>query len=75
MKENILIPKPNSAFLQEYRYNCHPPVEIIEGNGNGYSNDVSFIIENFFEYIIFMVSADLPLLSGVDIRKILNRCD
>ena len=67
--------KKTMKFLQEYRYNCHPPLEIIEGNGNGYSNDVSFIIENFFEYIIFMVSADLPLLSGIDIRKILNRCD
>jgi adenosylcobinamide-phosphate guanylyltransferase len=62
-------------FLQDYSYNCYPPVEIIEGNGKGYSSDVSFIIENFFEYIIFMVSADLPLLSEIDIIKILNRCD
>jgi len=62
-------------FLQDYSYNCHPPVEIIVGNGRGYSSDVSFIIENFFEYIIFMVPADLPLLSEIDIIKILTRCD
>ena len=50
-------------FLQDYNYNLDHPLEIIEGYGNGYSNDLSFILENFFKYIIFMVSADLPLLS------------
>ena len=62
-------------FLQDYNYNLDPPLEIIEGYGNGYSNDLSFIIENFFEYIIFMVSADLPLLSEIDIMNILSKCD
>jgi adenosylcobinamide-phosphate guanylyltransferase len=62
-------------FLQDYNYNLDPPLEIVEGYGNGYSNDLSFIIENFFEYIIFMVSADLPLLSEIDILNILSKCD
>ena len=62
-------------FLQNYSYNLDPPLEIIEGYGNGYSTDLSFIIEHFFEYIIFMVSADLPLLSEIDILKILRKYD
>jgi adenosylcobinamide-phosphate guanylyltransferase len=62
-------------FLQHYNYNLDPPLEIIEGYGNGYSTDLSFIIENFFGYVIFMVSADLPLLSEIDIMKILIKCD
>jgi len=62
-------------FLQDYNYNCEQPIEIIEGKGNGYSSDVSFIIENFFEHIIFMISADLPLLSEIDIIKILSKCN
>ena len=62
-------------FLQNYSYNLDPPLEIIEGYGKGYSTDLSFIIEHFFEYIIFMVSADLPLLSEIDILKILSKYD
>jgi adenosylcobinamide-phosphate guanylyltransferase len=62
-------------FLQDYNYNLDHPLEIIEGYGNGYSNDLAFIIENFIEYIIFVVSADLPLLSEIDIMNILSRCD
>src|SRR5688500_13158342 len=62
-------------FLQNYSYNLDPPLEIIEGYGKGYSTDLSFIIEHFFEYIIFMVSADLPLLSEIDIKNILNKCN
>jgi adenosylcobinamide-phosphate guanylyltransferase len=62
-------------FLQDYNFNLDSPLEIIEGYGNGYSNDLSFVIENFFEYTIFVVSADLPLLSETDIMKILSRCD
>ena len=62
-------------FLQDYNYNLHTPLEIIEGYGNGYSNDLSFIIKNFSEYIIFVVSSDLPLLSEIDIMKIFSSYD
>lgn len=62
-------------FLQNYSYNLDPPLEIIEGYGKGYSTDLSFIIQHFFEYIIFIVSADLPLLSEIDILKILSKYD
>jgi adenosylcobinamide-phosphate guanylyltransferase len=67
--------KKTMKFLEDHNYNCEQPIEIIKGNGNGYSSDVSFIIKNFFEHIIFMVSADLPLLSEKDIIKILSKCN
>jgi adenosylcobinamide-phosphate guanylyltransferase len=62
-------------FLQKYSYNLDPPLEIIEGYGKGYSTDLAFVIEHFFEYIIFMVSADLPLFTEIDILKILSKYD
>lgn len=62
-------------FLQKYSSNLDPPLEIIEGYGKGYSTDLAFVIEHFFEYIIFMVSADLPLFTEIDILKILSKYD
>lgn len=62
-------------FLQQYNHKHDIHIQIIEGNGNGYSSDLSFIIKKFFNSIIFIISADLPLLSQIDIMEILNKCD
>lgn len=62
-------------FLQQYNHKHDIHIQIIEGNGNGYSSDLSFIIKKFFNSIIFIISADLPLLSQIDIREILSKCD
>ena len=62
-------------FLQKYNYKHNIHIQIIEGNGNGYSSDLSFIIKKFFDYSIFIISADLPLLSQIDILEILSKCD
>ena len=62
-------------FLQQYNHKHDIHIQIIEGNGNGYSSDLLFIIKKFFNSIIFIISADLPLLSQIDIMEILNKCD
>lgn len=62
-------------FLQQYNHTHDIHIQIIEGNGNGYSSDLLFIIKKFFNSIIFIISADLPLLSQIDIMEILNKCD
>lgn len=62
-------------FLQQYNHKHDIHIQIIEGNGNGYSSDLSFIIKKFFNSIIFIISADLPLLSQIDIMEILSKCD
>lgn len=62
-------------FLQKYNYRHNIHIQIIEGNGNGYSSDLSFIIKKFFDSSIFIISADLPLLSQIDILEILSKCD
>ena len=62
-------------FLQRYNHKHDIHIQIIEGNGNGYSSDLSFIIKKFFNSIIFVISADLPLLSQIDIMEILSKCD
>jgi len=62
-------------FLQKYNYKHDRHIQIIEGNGNGYSSDLSFIIKKFFDSSIFIISADLPLLSQIDILEILSKCD
>jgi adenosylcobinamide-phosphate guanylyltransferase len=63
-------------FLQKYNNYKHDiHIQIIEGSGNGYSSDLSFIIKKFVDSIIFIISADLPLLSQIDIKEILSKCD
>lgn len=62
-------------FLQQYNHKHDIHIQIIEGNGNGYSSDLLFIIKKFFNSIIFIISADLPLLSQIDIMEILSKCD
>lgn len=62
-------------FLQKYNYKHNIHIQIIEGNGNGYSSDLSFIIKKFFDSNILIISADLPLLSQIDIMEILSKCD
>jgi GTP:adenosylcobinamide-phosphate guanylyltransferase len=36
---------------------------------------LSFIIKKFFDSNILIISADLPLLSQIDIMEILSKCD
>jgi GTP:adenosylcobinamide-phosphate guanylyltransferase len=62
-------------FLQKYNYKHNIHIQIIEGNGNGYSSDLSFIIKKFCDSNILIISADLPLLSQIDIMEILSKCD
>lgn len=62
-------------FLQKYNYKHDIHIQIIEGNGNGYSSDLSIIIKKFFDSNIFIISSDLPLLSQIDILEILSKCD
>ncbi len=62
-------------FLQNYNYKHDIPLQIIEGIGNGYSADLSFIIKKFIGFNIFIISADLPLISQIDLLEIFNKCD
>jgi GTP:adenosylcobinamide-phosphate guanylyltransferase len=62
-------------FLQQYNYKHATHIQIINGNGNGYSADLSCILKNFVDSILLIIPADLPLFSQSDISEILNKCD
>lgn len=62
-------------FLQNYRFKNAIPIQIIEGIGNGYSADLSLIIKKFVNSNIFIISADLPLLSKIDLLEIIHKCN
>lgn len=62
-------------FLQNYRFKHAIPIQIIEGIGNGYSADLSLIIKKFVNSNIFIISADLPLLSKIDLLEIIHKCN
>jgi GTP:adenosylcobinamide-phosphate guanylyltransferase len=62
-------------FLQNYKFKHTIPIQIIEGIGNGYSADLSLIIKKFVNSNIFIISADLPLLSKIDLLEIIHKCN
>jgi GTP:adenosylcobinamide-phosphate guanylyltransferase len=62
-------------FLHKYNYKHDISLQIIEGIGNGYSADLSFIIKKFIGFNIFIISADLPLITQIDLWEIFNKCD
>jgi GTP:adenosylcobinamide-phosphate guanylyltransferase len=62
-------------FLKKYNCKHDLHIQILEGNGNGYSSDLAFIIKKFLNSSIVIISADLPLLSQIDILEILSKCD
>lgn len=62
-------------FLHKYNYKHDISLQIIEGIGNGYSADLSFIIKKFIGFNIFIISADLPLISQIDVLEIFDKCD
>lgn len=62
------------SFLSK-KYKKHvPDIEFCETAGKGYALDLKSLIMKYNDYIIFVVSADLPLLSTYDIKSILRSC-
>lgn len=68
----IFVTSPNSPktkqFLLENNY------EILDSSGKGYVEDLNFILKSMHDSI-FVTSADLPLLDGKIIKKIVNAYD
>jgi GTP:adenosylcobinamide-phosphate guanylyltransferase len=63
------------VFLQQYNYKHEANIQVIVGNGKGYSADLSHILKKFVDAVLLVIPADLPLLSQLDISEILNKCD
>ena len=65
------------VFLQQYNYKHKTNIQVIVGNGKGYSADLSDILTKFSDddAVLLIIPADLPLLSELDISEILNKCD
>jgi GTP:adenosylcobinamide-phosphate guanylyltransferase len=66
-------PRTKSFLLKKYK-KYFSDIEFCETPGNGYSLDLKSVIKKYNDYVIFVVSADLPLLSVHDIKKILSLC-
>ena len=66
-------PRTKSFLLKKYKKYV-PNIEFCETPGKGYALDLKTLISKYKDFIIFVVSADLPFLSTCDIKKILASC-
>ncbi|MFB5599490.1 MAG: NTP transferase domain-containing protein [Nitrososphaeraceae archaeon] len=65
--------RTQSFILKKYKKYV-PDIEFCETTGEGYALDLRSLIMKYSNSIIFVVSADLPLLSTHDIKNILRTC-
>lgn len=65
--------RTKSFLLKKYKKYV-PDIEFCETTGEGYALDLRSLIMKYSDSIIFVVSADLPLLSTQDIKNIWRSC-
>lgn len=66
-------PRTKDFLVKKYGKDF-PNIEFYETGGNGYSLDLKSLLIKFSDFIIFVVPADLPLLSQYDVTNILRSC-
>ena len=74
--ENIIaVSSPNtpatSKFLYSHKYCASGKMNILEGNGVNYSLDLSYVLGKIRPALVFVSSADLPLLNSSLIQRII----
>ena len=67
--------RTKSFLLKKIKRKIIDDLEFVETNGDSYSLDLISILKKFPNDMIFVVSADLPLLSKDEINEILKSCD
>jgi adenosylcobinamide-phosphate guanylyltransferase len=75
--ENIIaMPSLNtpatSTFLYNHEYYTSGKIKILEGKGINYSLDLSYALSKIKPTVVFVVSADLPLLNPLLIHRIVT---
>ncbi len=72
----IAVPSSNAPatkkFLSTHKYCTSGIVKILEGKGEDYSLDLSYILGKIKPAFAFVVSGDLPLLNPAIIRRIIT---
>lgn len=74
--ENIIaVSSPNTPattkFLYSHKYCASGKMNILEGNGVNYSLDLSYVLGKIRPTLVFVASADLPLLNSSLIQRIM----
>ena len=73
----IVVPSGNtpvtSTFLYTHKYYTSGTIKILEGKGENYSLDLSYVLRKIKPAVAFVVSADLPLLNPAIIQRIISR--
>jgi GTP:adenosylcobinamide-phosphate guanylyltransferase len=67
--------RTKSFLLKKTKRKIIDDLEFVETDGDSYSLDLISILKKFPNDMIFVVSADLPLLSKDEINEILKSCD
>ena len=67
--------RTKSFLLKKIKRNIIEDLEFVETDGYSYSLDLISILKKFPNNMIFVVSADLPLLAKEEINEILKSCD
>jgi adenosylcobinamide-phosphate guanylyltransferase len=75
--ENIIVvPSANTpatrTFLYTHKYYTSGIIEIFEARGENYSVDLSSVLGKIRPAVVFVVSADLPLLNPAIIQRIIT---
>src|ERR671913_52029 len=61
-----------STFLYTHEYYTSGKIKVLEGRGVNYSLDLSYVLSKVKPAVVFVVSADLPLLNPILIHS--SRC-
>jgi GTP:adenosylcobinamide-phosphate guanylyltransferase len=73
----IAVPSANTpvtgTFLYAHKYYTSGIIKILEGRGENYSLDLSYVLGKIKPAMAFAVSADLPLLNPAIIQRIITR--